>query len=523
MSALRHNLDCIAHSLKAHGLEHVVVSPGSRNAPLIAAFLRVEGFTLVSATDERSAAFIALGISEATSKAAAVICTSGTAVLNLYPGICEAYYQRIPLLVLTADRPAENIDKWDGQTIHQKNIFEKHIGAQYETPQNLHIDQLAAVQELCASAMLSTMEPHGAPVHINIPIAEPIYEGIDAPLEPMPEIQSAVGSTKNIENVPLPEVISHSKRILIIAGQMQPDAELQKGVGMLGLKIPIVADITSNLHNVVGLQYLDSLLTQAAPNFLPEVLVTIGMSVISKPLKKWVRDHKPAAHFHIAASGWVGDLFDTQPEVVRTNPSDFLHQMLSLQPDPEYRVQWVHGCREAKSNYAANTEFSLVRNILSEATEETAIQLGNSMPVRWANVDTTSKAGSIWSNRGTSGIDGSLSTAVGFALGNPNQKVVCILGDISFLYDVHGLWCDPLPHNLKIVVINNGMGAIFDHIDGPNRLPALRKYVHTPHQNTLELLAQHYKVPYTFTTDLHEVNAVVKQVGLRIIEFNSTK
>ncbi|MFM7764567.1 MAG: thiamine pyrophosphate-binding protein, partial [Sphingomonadales bacterium] len=163
MSHLRQNLDSFAHAFKALGIKHIVVSPGSRNAPIVAGFIRIGGFNMLSAPDERAAAFMAMGSAQATGKPAVVICSSGTAVLNLYPGICEAYYQRIPLIAISADRPENLIDQWDGQTIHQKNIFEKHILRSFYPETDLHesIVETELLNFVSQAVEISTGEPCG--------------------------------------------------------------------------------------------------------------------------------------------------------------------------------------------------------------------------------------------------------------------------------------------------------------------------------------------------------------------------
>lgn len=521
MTTLRYHLDLLAYALKSRGLTHVVISPGSRNAPIVAGFLRINGFSLLSAPDERAAAFMALGAADATGKPAAVICTSGTAVLNLYPAICEAYYRQVPLLAITADRPADLIDRWDGQTIHQDQIFEKHIRASFHFNGDLHDTAVTPDWlQTVTGAWDRACGPDRGPVHLNIPIEEPIYAGLDEPVSvEWPELPPVLhAETPPPAALPaLPE----SGSVLVLAGQMPPDPALDRALSDLSASVPVLTDILSNIRGesfIHGTERPEIFTAAEAP----ELLLTTGMSVVSKPLKTWLRQHKPRRHIHVSAGGFVGDPFFTSPQVVTAEPADFFLALanVGVNVSPSYLQSW----KSTAASSIPDAETNLAGLICSMTGEADHVHLANSLTIRMANRMTGPKS-FMYGNRGTSGIDGTVSTAAGFAWAQPDARVICITGDIGFLYDKNALWCNPLPANLKIIIINNGGGMIFDKLKGPELLPALRPYIHTPHQLHAREVAAHYGVAYACCDEAQardHISRFLEQPETAILEINTT-
>ncbi|MFN4914536.1 MAG: 2-succinyl-5-enolpyruvyl-6-hydroxy-3-cyclohexene-1-carboxylic-acid synthase [Sphingomonadales bacterium] len=495
MSHLRHNLDAFAHAFKALGIHHIVVSPGSRNAPIVAGFIRVGGFSMLSAPDERAAAFMALGSAQATGKPAVVICTSGTAVLNLYPGICEAYYQRIPIIAISADRPENLIDQWDGQTIHQKDIFEKHILQSFHLTADVHESQ--AEKELLShaaiAAAVSTGKPCG-PVHINIPLKEPIYADLDSSIETSfasPELPKENSHQK----ISIPAEWLDAGKILILVGQNKPDENLRNVLRSVSQVFPVLTDVLSNAqseHTIGCTENMDML----SDVHRPEILITMGMGVVSKNLKMQLRNLDITSHFHLGDGGFTGDPFFTRPVTLQADAAavlaDWMEQYRGA-VDSYFLRAWKTVCNEL---YNQDTESAIVRSILKNIPEAACLQLGNSMVVRYAN-GCAKLPNIVFGNRGTSGIDGSVSTAMGYAWANPEKQVYCITGDIGFLYDKNAWWCNPLPKNILVIIINNRGGLIFDRLQGPEKLPELRNFVHTPHHLDAKAIAEHYNVLYS--------------------------
>lgn len=504
MSHLRQNLDHLATLFHEAGVTQWAISPGSRNAPIVASFLRHGGFTLHSFPDERAAAFAAMGMSLANQYPAGVICTSGTAAINLYPAVCEAFYQRVPLIVVTADRPAYLIDQWDGQTIHQEHLFEPHC-LKYFGIEGHSID-LISLETTIYDAVKTCIYPVAGPIHLNLSIEDPIYDGMELrffenqPSKPFifhHQTSNPVDQKTIINLLGIKE--NDKPKILCLVGQHPPSESLQQALALLQTKIPVITDICSHQLNL-GINNWDlSLFSQeTTPELIPDILVTVGMGTISKPLKQFLRKHKPK-HFHIAENGLVGDPFNTKPIVARYHDADFLTALYLLVNDEiDFLHNWTFFAKNATFNKLSGSylnEFLIVKEIMSQATSEMVLHFGNSMSIRYASWIGQSAA-QIYCNRGTSGIDGSLSTAIGFALADPKRLHFCILGDISFIYDSHAMWTNQFPQNLKIVVLNNNGGQIFNWIDGPSKEPQLKSYIETPQQYHLYQLCAFYGVQH---------------------------
>ena len=537
-------LDFLAGLLADAGVTRWMVSPGSRNAPLVASMVKHGGFDLHSFPDERVAAFAALGAAQGPRYPVGVICTSGTAAANLYPAVCEAYYQRIPLLILTADRPPELIDQWDGQTIHQNNLFQPHTQGNFNLPVIAPTQDLPAallsIQTTVQAAIAQTLYPVPGPVHINVPLRDPIYADVDKPFQhiapskpflihhptPPPVDQTLAEQWMSHTNVQQP-------RILIVVGMHHPQPELSLALESLQNRLPILTDIVSQQHPF-GLQQWDLAMLNHTPNhsdFRPDVLITLGMGVVSKPLKQWLKANKPQKHIHISPlQAPVGDPFQTNPEhcfhhevdalfaldqalqdaellmePATTSTEQNTNQQSNTKPLSSYLNLWQHWVAESLSTMGDalpnritelyQREFAEVKNILSTCDDRFVIQLGNSMSVRYASWSGSSQA-SLFANRGTSGIDGSLSTAVGYAMANPTIHCVALLGDVSALYDAHALWTPELPKNFSVVVLNNRGGQIFNWIGGPSAIENLMPLIETPHNYDFKHLCDLYQIRY---------------------------
>ncbi|MEN9511670.1 MAG: hypothetical protein RLZZ370_1489 [Bacteroidota bacterium] len=504
MSAYLANLNRLPAWLHAYGITHVVACPGSRNAPLLETLHRSGLFTMTGVRDERSAAFIALGMAQ-RGIPAAVCCTSGTAVLNLYSAVCEAYYQRVPLIAITADRPPELIDQWDGQTIRQQGIFEKHILDSIQWPDNLNDpEQSELIDALMERALQQATGPCKGPIHINIPLRDPIYRDFEH-ASPVVPVCSQKAIPAGNHDILLPELTG---RTLLICGMNAPDERLREAVKQISKKMPVLCDIASGL-----LEY------SSHPNWersflmsggeLPEALqadqlISIGTSMLSKPLKQWLRRHKPKNHFHVSEAGWVGDPFNTHPRNLSQNPAAFLELLQEqVMPNTHYLDVWNEwfDAHEARYRQIQPTlpwsEWTALELLFNTMPKETTLQLGNSMPVRYAAWLAPRQTNAVFSNRGSSGIDGCVSTAVGYALAHPNEQVLLLVGDVSFFYDSNALWMDRKPNNLRIVVLNNRGGNIFRIIDGPNKLQVTKNFLVMEESRNAQSWANTYGCSYS--------------------------
>jgi 2-succinyl-5-enolpyruvyl-6-hydroxy-3-cyclohexene-1-carboxylate synthase len=509
------------------GITRWMVSPGSRNAPLVASMVKHGGFDLHSFPDERVAAFAALGAAQGSRYPVGVICTSGTAAANLYPAVCEAYYQRIPLLVLTADRPPELIDQWDGQTIHQHNLFHPHTQGNFNlptiAPSNDLPTTLLSLQTTLQTAIAKTIYPIPGPVHINLPLRDPIYNDVSLAFQHIAPTKPFLlhhPTPPPVNETDASQWISHTNpqqpRILIVVGMHHPQTELSLALQSLQTRLPILTDIVSQQH-AQGLPPWDRAFLGGAPGegLRPDILITLGMGVVSKPLKLWLKSQKPKKHFHISPlQAPVGDPFHTHPEHLPHHEVDALFaldQALQVSASAtNYLNNWQQWISESLSQMGDGlphtagevyqSEFAVVNDLLSSCDARFTIHMGNSMSIRYASWAMQSEA-RIFANRGTSGIDGSLSTAVGYAMANPDTHCVAILGDVSAIYDAHALWTNQLPNNLSIVVLNNRGGQIFNWIGGPKDVPALMPLIETPHNYNFKHLCNLYQIQYAHHTD----------------------
>jgi 2-succinyl-5-enolpyruvyl-6-hydroxy-3-cyclohexene-1-carboxylate synthase len=501
----------IAEICARHHLKQVVLSPGSRCAPLTIAFVRHPQIQTRSISDERSAAFIALGMAQRIGETVGLVCTSGTAVLNYAPAVAEAFFQQIPLLIFTADRPAEWIAQQDGQTIYQRSIYGRHVKESYELPSDYtHPDAVWHTERIINEALQLTQIAPKGPVHVNVPIREPFYPTADETvvfdhqvrfIERLSE-ERVLSGTQWAELI---QVWENSDKKLIVGGQYPYDLALLNALKPFPARFstPIVGDLISNLHTLPdAIRHQDVFLSHLAPAepaaLQPDLLITYGQSVLSKHLKLFLRKYRPYQHWHIQADGPVADPFQTLTRIIPLEPLHFFRQ-LSCHPDfqrllqlekmalnTDYYRRWQNQNRKAEHflgqffDQQPFNEFSAVNRVLQALPENSLLHLANSMPVRYANLLSllSGKNIEVYANRGTSGIDGSTSTAVGSAL-TTDLPVVLITGDVAFFYDRNALWNNHLPANLRIVLLNNHGGNIFRLLDGPSRQPELDDYFET--------------------------------------------
>lgn len=518
----------IAEICAKKNVNNVILSVGSRCAPLSLAFLRHPQIKCRTVTDERSAGFIALGLAQQTENTVALVCTSGTAVLNYAPAIAEAFYQKIPLLILTADRPPEWIDQQDNQTIHQKEIYGKHCLKSFELPVDYsHLDSKDYTYRIISEAINLTMHPVKGTVHINIPLREPLYPDVN-------EFNYSQ-DIKIINTFPTEKIISenywknlldvwnNSKKKLILVGMNNYNEKLSKYLNDLqqNKNVTVISDITSNIHDDAQvIHHSDMIIGNALKNNLdtlkPDLLITLGGIIVSKNIKQYLRKFKPKEHWHIQESGYISDTFQTLTENIYVAPEYFLKNLLDMQiikKDTEYFDNWSkfeNIEKEKIKNFFENIDFSdflAVYQILKTLPENSFLHLGNSMPIRYANLismDIAKKNIKINSNRGTSGIDGTISTAVGASLATDKITTI-ITGDLGFFYDNNALWNNFLPQNLRIILLNNHGGNIFRILDGSSKLPELEEYFETKNNLNAKNLANSHNIEYTHCKNLKEL------------------
>jgi 2-succinyl-5-enolpyruvyl-6-hydroxy-3-cyclohexene-1-carboxylate synthase len=490
-------------------IKHVVISPGSRNAPLTRLFTSNPMFNCHSIVDERSAAFYALGISLGTGKPVAMVCTSGTAVLNYAPAIAEAFYQRVPLLAITADRPAHLIDQQDNQTIHQQDVYHNYIKGSIDLTWPIHSEDELKQQHTKISDIIdySTTGIHG-PVQINVPISEPLYEALPLPSPFLSISENEKFISSEIDPFYL-EIWNRSTRRLILCGQSQPNEELQQLINNLAVegKAVVMAEPVSNLKGATIISAVDRVMMvveqSVLEEFKPDLLVSFGGPVVSKRLKQWLQKQRNLIHWRIAEEEDEIDTYQNRKAFLKGKPLEIIGQLSSFGnvSEPVFLENWKSTTIKSfqpdqvffkKTPYTDSSVFYFIMNHLPK---NVLLHLGNSSPVRYAQLYNCQNAKAIYSNRGVSGIDGSLSTASGIATVIDGLHLV-LMGDLSFVYDSNALWNRNLSKNLRIVVINNGGGGIFRLLPGPSEQECFEDFMEASHPVEIEKLTQAFGVNY---------------------------
>ena len=501
----------------AKGIKNIVISPGSRNAPLIIGFVNNPEFKCYSIADERCAAFFALGIAQQTQKPVVVICTSGSALLNYYPAFAEAFYSQIPLIVISADRPQSKIDIGDGQTIRQKNVFKNH------SLYNANLTEESSLKnDLKINKAINKAFAKKGPVHINAPFEEPLYQmvsrlDVDVMITAFNKINPKIAIDQIVE---FTNIWNKSKKKLILVGENKPNEidsaiieSLAKDTSVL-----VMTETTSNLHHPSFLNNIDTIITPFSKkefkNLQPDILVTFGGMVVSKRIKAFLRDYKPTHHWHIDTLR-AYDTYGCLTQHFKVNPNQFLNQFLpfTIPIASNYFSTFnaIAKLREKKhQEYLVKipfSDFKAFEKIIPSLPEDSMLQLSNSSAIRYAQLFDIKPSIQVFCNRGTSGIDGSTSTAIGAAVSSyerDEKLTVLIAGDIGFLYDSNALWNEYTPKNFKIILINNGGGGIFRILPGHEETPVFNTFFETSHCLTAEQLAKMYGFEYSIASN--EVN-----------------
>lgn len=513
--------------LKQRGVEDFIISPGSRNTPIVIGVARDKNFTSRVVIDERSAAFVALGLSAQTSKPVALVCTSGTAVLNYAPAIAEAYYRNVPLIVITADREPEVIDQNDSQTIRQNGVYANYIKYSTTLPCEIgnEADEINTIQQI-SLAIDKALTPDRGPVHINVPLREPLA-GL-APVEtlnieiPQPKIEQKCIS--NNEQQELIKKLSQYKKVMLLASFAEPDAELDKSLSQL-VKLPQVVLLTETISNINvegAITTIDRTLTQLTnenrADAAPELLITFGGSLVSKMVKTFIRTHKPKEHIHISECEWKIDTFSALTWQIDISAAKLLGLIADrvAVTNSNYNQMWhelAQLAADKKSKYVASVGWSDMKAfsiILPLIPRETYLQLSNGTPIRYAQLFDNYSCLKSTSNRGVSGIDGATSTAIGAACGTDNP-VLLITGDMGFQYDSNALSIADVPNNIKIIVMKNGGGGIFRFLPGTSALPELEKYFECVTDVKVKQLAEAYSFDFYSVTSEEELKSKLPQ------------
>jgi 2-succinyl-5-enolpyruvyl-6-hydroxy-3-cyclohexene-1-carboxylate synthase len=489
------------------GVQHIVISPGSRNAPLTIGFTNNPYFKCYSIADERCAAFFALGIAQQTQQPVVVVCTSGSALLNYYPAFAEAFYSQIPLVVLSADRPQHKIDIGDGQTIRQENVFENHSFFNANLSENNSLEN----DNLIQMALHIAVSQKG-PVHINAPFEEPLYETVSE-LQVHPKmVEFALEEKPFVMDAATLDVWKSATKKLILVGELFPNSVEQYYLELFANdpSVVVLTEKTSNLHHPIFIDQIDTLITPFTDEdfkaFQPEVLLTFGGMVVSKRIKAFLRKYKPEHHWHIDELR-AYDTFGALTNHFETKINVFLSQLLTEDTfESTYKscILSIWKDRVAKhQKYNSKipfSDFKVFDFICKNLPENCQLQVSNSSAIRYIQLFDVASSIPVFCNRGTSGIDGSTSTAIGASVVS-TLPTVLITGDIGFLYDSNALWNNYIPSNFKIILINNGGGGIFRILPGHEETETFNTYFETSHQLNASHLAKMYGLNYFNATD----------------------
>lgn len=506
----KRSIQILGHVLQQYGINKVVVSPGSRNAPLAIHFSELDDFQCYSIVDERSAAFVGMGMAKSLKHPVAITCTSGSAATNYYPAIVEAFYQNIPLLILTADRPVDFVDIFDGQTIRQKDLYHQHSYGDFQMMEDekdgsydYNLDVVKKAVELC-------IEKSG-PVHINIPLSEPLYNLV-AELPVLPSVEKTIQKKNYDISSTLSAEWNTSKRIMILTGTMDPNPELQLQLTQLvkNHSVVVLTEVNSNLNHDKFFQHIDRYITNFTEEdyktYAPDLLITIGQNVVSKRVKQFLRKAKPKAQWHIDEY-WQPDTYYSLTQKIEIKPETFFSKLLkfiNLEPSPYFNL-WdvlrdkLDAKHEAYLPLAGYSDFSLFQQLSDVIPADYNVHFSNSSAIRYAQLFNFNLH-PCYCNRGTSGIDGCTSTAMGFAM-MQDQPTLLITGELSFFYDINGLWNQYIPPYTRIVIFNNGEGNIFRIIPGPSGTNAIDELIATKHHRNAELLAKNFGFSYAKAED----------------------
>lgn len=523
---------------KAKGVQNIVISPGSRNAPLTIGFSENPFFKCFSIVDERCAAFFALGIAQHLQQPVALVCTSGSALLNYYPAVAEAFYSNIPLIVISADRPSYKIDIGDGQTIRQDDVFHRHIGCSVNLKQDVsHAvekvkkyapdlitentiedtqEKIQSFNNTSLNEAINLAYAHKTPVHINAPFEEPLYDFIDeGTVQPNVIFNQEKDLLPGLDLERLTSIWKTAKRKLVLVGVSHPNSIDQEVLNKLANdpSVIVFTETTSNLHHPNFFPSIDTLIAPIEKldqkddlfrKLQPEILLTFGGLIVSKKIKAFLRQYKAGQHWHIDEIK-AYDTFFSLSHHIKLDPNRFLKVILSdvyeENTKGNYRDYWQNikeNFRSKRPEYINRIPFSdllAFYYIGSSVPRDYQLHLANSSTIRYAQLFNWDPSIKMFCNRGTSGIDGSTSTAIGASVYSKNPTLL-ITGDLSFFYDSNAFWNGYIRPDFRILLINNNGGGIFRILPGKEDTPNFETYFETVQNLDAKHICNLYGIEY---------------------------
>ena len=532
----KENVNQLTALLVAHGIGHAVVCPGSRNAPIVHNLNECPDIKCYPVTDERSAGFFALGIAQALDEPVVVCVTSGSALLNLAPAVAEAYYQHQSLVVVSADRPEAWIDQLDGQTLRQPDALKPWTSISVSLPEPTDTTSYWYSNRLINEALLDAWRDYRPCVHINVPISEPLFQFSQSEL-PHERVIRRFSPAVSYDCLPtaLVDGLMQAERPMIVVGQMSPH-RLTHDVGdMLFSHVIVMHEALSPFTSV---SLFDRVLAGDELPDYPDFILYVGGGLVSKRLKHYLRQAHDAQVWRVSEAGQVEDTFQNLTGIMVGDAESVMHALGERLIHRKlrgmnYRRQWLRLLRDAKQQLAGSQPATLEEAAVSRLEQELArlqtsnlksqtsnfklqtsnfklqappaVHYANSTAVRLANVYA---AHHVWCNRGVNGIEGSLSTAAGHSL-VVKGLVFCVIGDLSFFYDQNALWQQQLGSNLRILLLNNGGGAIFKSLPGLDQSAAFSSLVAASHSTSAEGICTQFRVDYQAVSEHDKIAEAV--------------
>lgn len=529
MYSNKENVNILTSLLLEYGVSDAVVCPGSRNAPIVHNLSVCEAIRCRPVTDERSAAFYALGLAIATRRPTVVCVTSGSALLNVMPAVAEAAYQHVPLVVISADRPQQWIDQLDGQTIPQSDALGRFVRKAVQLPEPHNDEERWLCRRLVNEAMHLATCRQGAPVHINVPISEPLFEFSTEQLPQLSRFNNIKRAAIKDASMDMPDAFHEAKRPMIVIGQLAHGTISHETIRSLSEKYVVMSEPLSNpsymtIHFDEAVRYIVSDNSSINDDeddktaYYPDYVIYVGDTLVSKPARRFLRNAKAPSCLITPDAADIHDPLMTLTDIVECD-SDSINALLASlcdAPDTDERCRFhdrwqsfLDACAAHADAYAP--EYSQMATVkyfeeqLADLDIDICVHYANSSAVRLACIYAQHY---VWCNRGVNGIEGSLSTAAGFSLAT-HDMTVCVIGDLSFFYDQNALWNSNLRGNLRIILLNNRGGGIFRQLPGLSDSPAADDLVMASHENTAQGICTQNDIGYMSAKNMDEM-----QIGI---------
>ena len=529
MYSNKENVNILTSLLLEYGVSDAVVCPGSRNAPIVHNLSVCEAIRCRPVTDERSAAFYALGLAIATRRPTVVCVTSGSALLNVMPAVAEAAYQHVPLVVISADRPQQWIDQLDGQTIPQSDALGRFVRKAVQLPEPHNDEERWLCRRLVNEAMHLATCRQGAPVHINVPISEPLFEFSTEQLPQLSRFNNIKRTAINDASMDMPDAFHEAKRPMIVIGQLAHGTVSHETIRSLSEKYVVMSEPLSNpsymtIHFDEAIRYIVSDNSSINDDeddktaYYPDYVIYVGNTLVSKPARRFLRNAKAPSCLITPDAADIHDPLMTLTDIVECDTVSINALLASLcdAPDTDERCRFhdrwqsfLDACAAHADAYAP--EYSQMATVkyfeeqLADLDIDICVHYANSSAVRLACIYAQHY---VWCNRGVNGIEGSLSTAAGFSLAT-HDMTVCVIGDLSFFYDQNALWNSNLRGNLRIILLNNRGGGIFRQLPGLSDSPAADDLVMASHENTAQGICTQNDIGYMSAKNMDEM-----QIGI---------